>query len=109
MSAACGVCRTEEGLRELCLTLEAMARRGVRAQAVSLAEAVETVNILQVALLVARAALERDESRGPHLRFAGDASLNPLPRDDPRWARYIVLRAGEDGTTLELREPMRPD
>lgn len=108
MSRGCGVCRTEEGLRELCRTLEALGRRGVRAQMDSLAEAVDAVNVLQVALLVARAALERDESRGPHVRFADGASLSPLPRQDS-WARYIVVRAGEDGPTLDRREPVRPD
>lgn len=108
MSGACGVCRTERGLRELCLTLAAMARRGVRASAGSLTKAVETVNVLQVAMLVARAALERDESRGPHLRFPADGPLIPLPRDDQRWDRYIVVRAGQEGPTLERREPVRP-
>jgi len=108
MSRACGVCRTERGLCELCLALATVARRGVRAEPGSLPRAVETVNILQVAMLVARAALERDESRGPHLRFLADGSLTPLPRDDQRWDRYIVVRAGEEGPTLERREPVRP-
>ena len=36
------------------------------------------------------AALERDESRGPHLRFRVSDSLHPLPRNDERWRRYIV-------------------
>ena len=109
MSRGCGVCRTEEGLRRLVAALAAMGRRGVAADAASPAYAAETVNILQVALLVARAALERDESRGSHLRFPTDASLSPLPRDDRRWDRYIVVRPGEEGPTLERREPVRPN
>jgi len=106
MTRACGVCRTEEGLRRLVSRLEAMAQRGARVGTNSLAWAREEVNILQVAQLVARAALERDASRGPHLRFGADGSLDPLPRDDRRWNRYIVVRAGEDGPSLERREPM---
>jgi len=109
MTGACGVCRTEEGLRRLVSRLEAMAQRGIRVGTGSLAGAIEAVNILQVAQLVARAALERDESRGPHLRFGPDGWLDPLPRDDRRWIRYIVVRAGEHGPRIERREPVRPD
>ena len=108
MSRGCGVVRTERALRDLGLALEVMDRRGVAVGASPLADAVEAVNILQSARLVARAALERDESRGPHLRFGADGSLAPLPRDDAAWSRYIVLRAGAAGPLSERREPVRP-
>ncbi|MBM3190120.1 MAG: FAD-binding protein, partial [Chloroflexi bacterium] len=128
MSAACGVYRTEAGLRELVQTLEELASRGVsgpsRQDAAStvgghaiLARDLEAVNILQVARLVARAALERDESRGPHLRFPADGPLTPLPpnasigglpQDDARWAMYTVIRRGPQGPLLERRQPVRP-
>jgi succinate dehydrogenase / fumarate reductase flavoprotein subunit len=108
MSRGCGVVRTERALRDLGLALEEMDRRGVAVGASPLADAVEAMNILQSARLVVRAALERDESRGPHLRFGADGSLVPLPRDDAAWSRYIVLRAGAAGPVSERREPVRP-
>jgi len=127
MSTACGVYRTEAGLRELVQALEELAKRGVSAEGVPLAPdwigGLETMNILLVARLVARAALERDESRGPHLRFPTDGSLVPLPpippiqsgafgglpQDDARWTMYTVIRLGAQGPILERRRPVRPD
>jgi len=121
MSTACGVYRTEAGLSELMQELEELASRGVSAEGAPLAPdwiggrpstwigGLEAVNILQVAQLVARAALERDESRGPHLRFPADGSLVPLPQDDTRWAMYTVIRLGAQGPILERRRPVRPD
>jgi len=110
MSAACGVYRTDAGLRELVQTSEDLASRGVsgpsRQDTASTACALEAVNILQVAQLVARAALERNESRGPHLRFPADGSLVPLPQDDARWAMYTVIRRGPQGPLLERRQPV---
>jgi succinate dehydrogenase / fumarate reductase flavoprotein subunit len=108
MTSACSVCRTRMGLEELCRTLDDMAKSGTSREGVSLANAVEAVNILQTAQLVARAALERDESRGPHLRFPDDGSLTPLPRDDGRWDHYVVIHKGRYGPLLEHREPVRP-
>jgi succinate dehydrogenase / fumarate reductase flavoprotein subunit len=73
------------------------------------ARGIEALNALQSARLVATAALERDESRGPHLRFAAEDALAPVPQDDARWERYIVLRRGERGPIFEVREPVRPE
>ncbi len=107
MSTFCGVYRTEAGLKALCDRLAALGKAGVApASGEGLSYAVETLNILQVAHLVARAALERDESRGPHLRFA-EGSLRPLPRDDARWRVYLVLKRGAEGPLIERREPVR--
>ncbi len=106
MSRDCGVYRTERSLDDLCRALEEMERRGVAVGDGSIANAVEAVNIIQVARLVARAALERDESRGPHLRFLAGGTLEPLPRDDHAWNRYIVLRKGEAGSSSERRRPV---
>lgn len=108
MSSECGVCRTRAGLQRLVSDLDSLLARGVSAQRAPLAKALEALNILQTARLVAGAALERDESRGPHLRFTEPGSLTPVPQDDVRWGRYIVMRKGDHGPLLESRLPMTP-
>jgi len=108
MSRACGVLRTAEGLRRALGELEGLAARGVRSDGARLVAAVEALNLLQTARLVATAALARDESRGPHLRFPSSASLMPLPQDDARWQRQIVLYRGKQGIACDVRVPVRP-
>lgn len=56
----------------------------------------ELHNLATVAILVARAALARWESRGAHFR------LDFPRRDDRRWRRHIILRAG----TMSLSPPV---
>ncbi|MHB1296830.1 MAG: FAD-binding protein [Anaerolineae bacterium] len=107
MSRYCGVYRTGDGLAELNARLTAWQREGIR-QGMPLANAVEAANVLQTASLIAAAAAARDESRGPHLRFGAEGSLSPVLQDDAHWARYLVVRVGEQGPVLELREPVRP-
>jgi len=80
--------------------LAALRAEGLAADEHGLAYAVETRNILDVTELVMRAALHRDESRGPHLRFASSDATEPIPRDDSRWQRYIVIQRGGKGATL---------
>jgi len=108
MSAACGVLRTEEGLGSAVARLDEMARQGVSREGIKLSEAVEALNMLQVARMVAAAALARNESRGPHLRFQSSDLLTPIPRQDTAWQRYTVISRGPDGPLLEQREPVRP-
>ncbi len=108
MAEACGVYRTEAGLARLRETLDSLAQAGIDPVGVPLGQAVEALNLLQVARMIALAAHQRDESRGPHLRFPPEGDLRPLPRDDERWSRYIVIRQGEGGPLAELREPVRP-
>ncbi len=105
---AAGVVRTGAGLRAGLEALAALRAGGLTADEHGLAYAVETYNILNVAELVMRAALFRDESRGPHLRFASPGAAKPLPRDDDRWQRYIVIQRGRDGAELYTEEPIRP-
>jgi succinate dehydrogenase/fumarate reductase flavoprotein subunit len=103
MARWAGVYRTAAGLRALNAELDELAAAGPTA------EGIEALDLLQAAQLVARAAAVRAESRGPHLRFPEGGALEPLPRDDPAWQRYIVLRRGADGQPAPaLREPVRP-
>ena len=108
MARGCGVQRTATGLRRALDALAEIEARGVRLGSAGPARSLEALNALQSARLVATAALARDESRGPHLRFAGEGDLVPVPQDDTRWQRYIVLRRGEAGPMLDVREPVRP-
>ncbi len=105
---AAGVVRTGSGLRAGLEALAALRAEGLAADEHGLAYAVETRHILHVAELVMRAALLRDESRGPHLRFASPDAAEPIPRDDDRWQRYIVIQRGRDGAELRTEEPVRP-
>jgi succinate dehydrogenase / fumarate reductase flavoprotein subunit len=105
---AAGVVRTESGLRSGLKALATLRAEGLAADEHGLAYAVETRNILDVAELVMKAAFHRDESRGPHLRFASPDAVEPIPRDDHRWQRYIVIQRGREGTELRAEEPVRP-
>ena len=108
MARECGVHRTAAGLRRALEVLVEAEAKGIRWDPTTPARSLEALSALQSARLVATAALERDESRGPHLRFAGEGDLTPLPQDDARWQRHIVLWRGEAGPVLEVREPVRP-
>ncbi len=112
MSAACAVHRTEAGLLQALAKLDALVRQGVALEADHPSRTLEAINVLQVAGLVIRAALGRDESRGPHLRFADEHSTAPQPRNDERWCRYQVLQADRPGSAwptvrITIREPVR--
>jgi succinate dehydrogenase / fumarate reductase flavoprotein subunit len=87
--------------------LAALRAEGMAADEHGLAYAVETRNVLDVTELVMRAALHRDESRGPHLRFASPDAVEPIPRDDICWQRYIVIQRGREGAELCAKEPVR--
>jgi len=60
----------------------------------------ELLNMLTVASLLARAALERAESRGTHYR------TDHPERDDTAWCRQILFRRGSEGAEL-TRGPRR--
>ncbi|UCH32970.1 MAG: FAD-binding protein [Armatimonadota bacterium] len=104
MPRAASVVRTKAGLRDALEVIGQVARGGVGTDR-GLGGAVEAVNTLTVAEMVLRAALLRDESRGPHLRFPSESDLEPLPSQGA-WQRFIVIRRGENGgMTLEPRQP----
>jgi succinate dehydrogenase / fumarate reductase flavoprotein subunit len=70
----------------------------------------ETRSIALVAEMVLTACGARTESRGPHLYFDSPDSIAPLPRRDPDWQRYLVLRRGTGGRlAIEARQPVEPD
>jgi succinate dehydrogenase / fumarate reductase flavoprotein subunit len=65
----------------------------------------ENRSLLLTAEAVLRAALLRDESRGPHLRFAHYEDNIPMDRKEVIWEKYIVVHRENAGMHLEIREP----
>ncbi|MHB9032534.1 MAG: FAD-binding protein [Anaerolineae bacterium] len=105
MDQFCSVYRTENGLREALNRIQQLRRRGISDRDTRPAKGLEAVNILLVAELVLKSALERDESRGPHLRFTADNPRTPLPMRDPQWRHYIVQYTAAERPIIERRTP----
>ncbi len=105
VDSAAGVVRTEAGLTAGLVSLASLLKKGMRLGEKTFAYALENKNLALAAEAVLRAALLRDESRGPHLRFPADGSLEPLPRDDRRWTKYVVIRQKDGAMHLEARAP----
>ena len=108
MDASCGVVRTASGLGEALSAVSSLPSEFAPDRSDRLSDAVETANLLVAAEMVLRAALLRDESRGPHLRFARFGDLEPLASQDT-WRQYTVIRRGEDGMVLGPRRPAGPN
>ncbi|MFL5633766.1 MAG: fumarate reductase/succinate dehydrogenase flavoprotein subunit [Gemmatimonadaceae bacterium] len=100
-----GIVRREEEIRralDALKTLQARARKvsvtGNREYNPGWHTALDLRNLLTVSEIVARAALERKESRGGHFR-------DDFPNRDPNYARFnIVIRRGPDGEMQVTRE-----
>jgi succinate dehydrogenase/fumarate reductase flavoprotein subunit len=101
------VVRTEEGLKEGLKRLAALKKEGVAVDDKGLAFALETKNLLDVAEMILKACLLRKESRGPHLFFRRFEDLHPLPSQDPKGRRYIVIRNRSGKMVLERRVPVK--
>jgi succinate dehydrogenase / fumarate reductase flavoprotein subunit len=62
--------------------------------------ALDLQNLLTVSEIVARAALERKESRGGHFR-------DDFPEKDPAYGKFnIVVKRGTNGEMQVVREPI---
>lgn len=82
-----GIVRSRETMRRALFEFEQIARA-------PLARA--SRNFLNVATLITRSALWREESRGAHYR-------TDFPeRDDKRWRAHSIIKAGEEITTSEM-------
>jgi succinate dehydrogenase / fumarate reductase flavoprotein subunit len=107
MQELVGIVRTEEEMRRAIEKLAGLRERAARVAAHGNREynpgwhtALDLRNLLTVAEAVARAALERQESRGAHFR-------EDYPQKDPEWGRLnIVIRKGADGGMLVTRAPV---
>jgi L-aspartate oxidase len=76
----CGIVRSAEGLTRACTRLEALAPASA-----------EQRNMRQVALLIARCALARKESRGAHFR-------SDFREKDPAFEKHSLVRLGSSVT-----------
>jgi succinate dehydrogenase / fumarate reductase flavoprotein subunit len=104
-SEAASVMRVGHKLSDALAQVADLRARGVRAEEGEAPEALEALNLLAVAEMVLSAALLRDESRGPHLRFRSLQDLTPLPRRSPQWDRYIVIKRSAGRLLLTPRTP----
>jgi succinate dehydrogenase / fumarate reductase flavoprotein subunit len=110
MSTRASIKRTAAGVREGLAELAALTAQPWDAADAGAAFAAETRNIAMTAEMVLTACGARPESRGPHLYFESPDSISPLPRQDPAWQKYNVLRRGPDGrVVIESRKPVEPD
>ena len=98
-----GIARTEEGLREAISELERMEeeRAPLRARpGRELMLAFEALSALEVARVIARAALAREETRGAHYRL-------DFPEQSEEWVKSIVIKADGERLRLSSVKPSR--
>jgi succinate dehydrogenase / fumarate reductase flavoprotein subunit len=105
IEGAAGIIRTEEGLQEALKKLVTLNKETIKAGKKTLAYALENKNLLLVGEMVMRAALLRDESRGPHLRFERYQSNIPIGRSED-WKKYIVI-SSDKKMNLKIEAPKR--
>jgi succinate dehydrogenase / fumarate reductase flavoprotein subunit len=106
-SQSASVVRTEEGLKQGLKELQDLRRKGIALDEKGLTFALETVNLMDVAEMVLRACLARKESRGPHLFFNRFEDQHPLPSQDPKWRKYIVIQNRSGKMVLKKENPIR--
>ena len=109
MQALVGIVRREEDMRR---ALDAIVKLRTRAAAASVTgnreynpgwhTALDLPNLLTISEAIARAALERKESRGGHFR-------EDFPEKDPGYASFnVIVRKGSDGSMQLERVPLKP-
>jgi succinate dehydrogenase/fumarate reductase flavoprotein subunit len=101
------VVRTEEGLRKGLKRLKVLKKDGVAIDDKGVAFALETENLLDVAEMILKACLLRKESRGPHLFFRRFEDPHPLPSQDRKGKRYVVIQNRSGKMVLERRVPVK--
>jgi succinate dehydrogenase / fumarate reductase flavoprotein subunit len=108
MQTLVGIVRTEPEMKQ---ALEGIDRLKQRARQVGVSgnreynpgwhTGLDLANLLTVSEAVARAAIDRRESRGGHFR-------DDYPEKEPAGSSYnIVIRKGDDGQMRLSREPIR--
>jgi len=109
MQELVGIVRKDDEIRRALEALKALRERARKVSVTGNREynpgwhtALDLQNLLTVSEIIARAALERKESRGGHFR-------DDFPEKDPNHASFnIVIRRGPAGEVQVSREPI-PD
>jgi succinate dehydrogenase / fumarate reductase flavoprotein subunit len=107
MQELVGIVRTESEMKKGLEAVAALKERSKKVAAPGNREynpgwhtALDLENLLTVSEAVARAAIERKESRGAHFR-------EDYPAKDAAWGKTtLVLRKGKDGEMELLRDPI---
>lgn len=103
--AGVGIVRTGSGLADGLAKIEQMKKTGFTVGDKGPSYFFENCSMLLTAEAVFKSAIERDESRGPHLRFAACEDNVPIGRKDEVWEKYIVISKSKEGMKLEVRKP----
>ena len=107
MQELVGIVRREEEMRRALAALKTLRERAAKVSVTGNREynpgwhtALDLQNLITVSEIVARAALERKESRGGHFR-------DDFPDKDPTYGKFnIVVRRGQGGEMQVTREPI---
>ncbi|HMH26074.1 MAG TPA: fumarate reductase/succinate dehydrogenase flavoprotein subunit [Gemmatimonadaceae bacterium] len=107
MQELVGIVRREDEIRRAIEGLKALQERARKVSVTGNREynpgwhtALDLQNLLTVSEIVARAALERKESRGGHFR-------DDFPEKDPAYGKFnIVVKRGPNGEMQVVREPI---
>jgi succinate dehydrogenase / fumarate reductase flavoprotein subunit len=107
MQELVGIVRREDEMRRALEGLKALQERARKVSVTGNREynpgwhtAIDLQNLLTVSEIVARAALERKESRGGHFR-------DDFPEKDPAYGKFnIVVKRGPSGEMQVVREPI---
>jgi succinate dehydrogenase / fumarate reductase flavoprotein subunit len=107
MQELVGIVRREEEMRRALAALKTLRERAAKVSVTGNREynpgwhtALDLQNLITVSEIVARAALERKESRGGHFR-------DDFPDKDPTYGKFnIVVRRGQSGEMQVTREPI---
>jgi succinate dehydrogenase / fumarate reductase flavoprotein subunit len=102
MDEAAGVLRMAGRIDLALQRIEQMKTKTISAPAKEMPSALEARGMLTVAEAVLRAARMREESRGSHIFFGHD---KPLPRNDRKWKKYIVITKTKKGMQLKPTKP----
>jgi len=106
MNTGASIIRTTAGLQSALEKLAALAKQEMFIDGRGLAYYIENQNLLCVAEIVLKAALIRDESRGPHLRFDAYQDNIPVARRNAVWEKYLIVVKDVDQMLVESRKPV---
>ncbi len=107
MQELVGIVRREEEMRRALGSLKSLKERAAKVSVTGNREynpgwhtALDIQNLLTISEIIARAALERKESRGGHFR-------DDFPEKDPSYGKFnIVIKRGSSGEMQVTREPI---